>query len=253
MMVKKAFDHCADDYARHRPPYPAGVFDVLASGAVGGASGRVADVGAGTGIFSRRLAECGWSVIAVEPSEAMLAHVSDSRADGRVRRLCAAAEATGLADGSVALVTAAQAFHWFNPPYALAEFARVLNPGGRLALCWNNRDGTRGEFVAAYEALIARYNRKYNREYRRQDWVAKIAACGAFEAAEYHRFEHVWSLPAAGFVGFSRSVSYIRNVLSREEMPRFEDDLRALMERHFGGGGACCVPLRTDLWTARRR
>lgn len=216
----------------------------------------VADVGAGTGIFSRSLAARGWQVIAVEPSAKMLHLVGDasgacSTSHGPIALLCAAAEATALGDKSVTLVTAAQAFHWFNPPYALAEFARILLAGGVLALVWNNRDATRSEFVGAFESLVAQYNQSYNREYRQQDWAAKIGACGAFEPAKYHRLDHVWRISADGFIGFSRSVSYIRNVLSREQRPRFEDDLRKLICRHFGDDD-CRIPLRTDLWTARR-
>ncbi len=247
-MVKNAFDHCVDDYSRYRPSYPAEALDILAEKMASRAVCRVADVGAGTGIFARLLAARGWNVVAVEPSFAMLSRVGDPA----VLTLCAAAEATGLGDRSVDMVTAAQAFHWFNPPFALSEFARVLRPGGVLAMCWNNRDATRSAFVGAYESLIAHYNTRYEREYRVQDWPGKIATVGAFEPAEYHRVEHVWRLSADAFVGFSRSVSYIRNVLPREQMPRFEDDLRALMAEHFGEDD-CAVPLRTDLWTARRR
>ena len=251
---KKAFEHCATDYARYRPSYPAAVFDVLTDEAGAGAGRWAADVGAGTGIFSRLLADRGWRVLAVEPTETMLARAANGagKANISIARVCGTAEVTGVADASVALVTAAQAFHWFNPPYALAEFARILKPGGVLALTWNNRDASRSPFVAAYETLIARYNPAYHREYRRQDWAGKIAQAGAFESARYDRFDHAWRLPAERFVGFSRSVSYIRNVLSREDRPRFEADLRELIREHFGGND-CAVPLRTDLWTARRR
>lgn len=252
--MKRAFDHCAADYAQYRPLYPAGVFEALADLTAASADGEprlAADVGAGTGIFSRQLAACGWRVVAVEPSEAMLAHVaSDGAEDPDILRVCATAEATGLAGGSLELLTAAQAFHWFNPPYALAEFARVLRPGGLLALLWNNRDAGRSAFVEAYESLISQYNPAYRREYRQQDWPGKIAACGGFASAEYHRFDQVWSPSADELVGFSRSVSYIRNVLSRVQQPRFEDDLRQLAREHFGDEH-CRIPLGTDMWTAR--
>lgn len=254
--MKRAFDHCAGNYARYRPGYPEELFAVLGAEAGRRAGRFAADVGAGTGIFSRALAAGGWRVIAVEPSPAMLEHVARTSGcaggDPPIRLVCATAEATGLADRSVVLAAAAQAFHWFNPPYALAELARILQPGGLLALTWNNRDAGRSAFVEAYELLIGRYNPAYRREYRQQDWAGKIAASGAFEPARYHRFEHVWKLPAEGLVGFSRSVSYIRNVLSREQRPRFEDELRGLIREHFGNDD-CEIPLRTELWTARRR
>jgi len=265
--MKLAFDHCASDYARCRPTYPDAVFEALSAETGPPAKGSAAaDVGAGTGIFTRRLASFGWRVAAVEPSVAMLAHLADGDAgapresarvtegsQGRVVwRVAGAAEALPLAGASVELVTAAQAFHWFNPPHALAEFARALKPGGVLALTWNNRDRTRSPFVGGFDDLVSRYNPSYDREYREQDWAAKIALCGAFEPVRYHHTDHDWSMPQEDYVGFSRSASYVRNVLSNEQRPRFEDDLRRLMIEHFGRG-PCVVPLRNDLWTARRR
>jgi SAM-dependent methyltransferase len=57
------------------------------------------------------------------------------------RSLAGSAESTGLADGSVDLITAGQALHWFDPDVAPREFARILRPPGRLALVWNNFGG----------------------------------------------------------------------------------------------------------------
>jgi len=252
---KRAFDHCATDYAQHRPAYPKEVFDLLA-GMAGPPTERLcADIGAGTGIFSRALVDNGWRVVAIDPSAAMLSEVNESRqpdtAGYGIARICATAEATPLRTASVDLVTAAQSFHWFNPPYALAEFARVLSPSGTLAILWNNRDADRSPVVEQFEQLVARYNRKYDREYRVQDWAQKIAACGAFDRAHHHRFQHTWRLSAEALVGFTRSVSYIRNVIPTSQRPKFERDLLDLVERHFGPDD-CRIPLNTDIWTARK-
>lgn len=249
-----AFDHCADDYARHRPDYPSAVFELLNRATDEFPSRRVADLGAGTGIFSRRLAEHGWTVFAVDASRTLLQHVRPpgvSTMAGPIHTLCGVAEHVPLRDRSLALVTAAQAFHWFNPPYALTEIARVLTPGGTLALIWNNRDASRCPFTDAFESLVARFNPAYDREYRQQDWTAKIAASTQFDPARYERIDHDWPQNADAFVGFTRSASYIRNVLSRDARARFENDLRALIRQHFGNE-AFAIPLRTDIWIARR-
>src|SRR6185295_16889471 len=95
--------------------------------------------GAGTGISARLLADRGVRVVAVEPGDAM----SGSAArHPRVRWVAATAEAIGLDSASVDLVLCAQSFHWFRPEAALAEFARILRPRGRLAIVWNRRSTT---------------------------------------------------------------------------------------------------------------
>ncbi len=215
---------------------------------------RVADVGAGTGLFARGLIERGYQVIAVEPSLSMLRKLAGSASDSnaRLRPLCAAAERTGLADASMHLITCAQSFHWFNPAFALAEFGRVLRPGGALVLTWNNRDGRASVLVAKFEELVRKYNPAYDVGYRRQAWGAQIDAGGLFEPTRYVELEWNWKRSTEEFIGFTRSVSYIRNVISRERIGVFEEELRGILDRH-GDGGSVCIPMRTDCWSAIRR
>src|SRR5690606_20302088 len=91
-----------------------------------------ADVGAGTGIFSRLLLELGCRVVLVEPSAPMLARAR-ARLAGRpgATFVAARAESTALATATVDWVTVAQAFHWFDVAAARVEVARILRPGGR--------------------------------------------------------------------------------------------------------------------------
>ena len=254
---KPAFDHCADDYARYRPGYPRELFERLMELCAAMQEVRVADVGAGTGLFARGLIERGYGVIAVEPSLSMLRQLAGSASDSnasnaRLRPLCAAAERTGLADASMNLITCAQSFHWFNPPLALAEFGRVLRPGGALVLTWNNRDGRASPLVAEFEELVRKYNPAYDVDYRGQAWGAKIDAGGLFEPTRYVELEWNWKRTPEEFIGFTRSVSYIRNVISRERIGVFEEQLRGLLDRH-AEGGSVCIPMRTDCWSAIRR
>lgn len=94
----------------------------------------VADIGAGTGIGSRQLADQGAQVIAIEPGVDMRRGAPTY--DG-VKFIEGSAENIPLETASVDLVTAFQAFHWFNFTKSLQEFRRILKPNGRLALVWN--------------------------------------------------------------------------------------------------------------------
>ncbi|HSH75785.1 MAG TPA: class I SAM-dependent methyltransferase, partial [Longimicrobiales bacterium] len=101
----------------------------------------VADVGSGTGIATELFLRHGNTVFAVEPNEAMR-RAAERRLGGHpgFRSVSGAAERTGLPPGTLDLVVAAQAFHWFDAEAAREEFARVLRKPRRLALIWNTRD-----------------------------------------------------------------------------------------------------------------
>ena len=113
------FSAAADLYHRYRPSYPEALLGWIERTTGLPPPARVADVGCGTGISSRPLAERGYAVTGVDPNEAMLAH---ARAAGGADYRLGSATDTGLPGGSFDLVTVAQAFHWFDVPAALAEF-----------------------------------------------------------------------------------------------------------------------------------
>ncbi|HEY0856020.1 MAG TPA: class I SAM-dependent methyltransferase [Albitalea sp.] len=127
-------------YAASRPAYPGTLFERLAALGALPSNADVADIGAGTGLLTRGLLERGHRVVAVEPSGEMRAE-ADAVLGGFAgyRSVAGTAEATTLAPQSVDLVTAAQAFHWFDIPLARREFARILRPAGHAALIWNDR------------------------------------------------------------------------------------------------------------------
>ena len=91
------------------------------------------------------------------------------------------AEAIPLPDASVDVVTVAQAFHWFDAPAALAEIARVLAPGGGLAILWNERDESTA-WVAEMSRLIRWHERTVSR-YQHVDWAEIVARRRAVHAA----------------------------------------------------------------------
>ena len=153
----RRFSDRVDTYVRARPGYPAEVVDVLRERAGLGPGSVVADVGAGTGIFTRLLAATGARVHAVEPNEAMLAALIESLGPtSTVRTHRRPAEATNLSPASIDLITAAQAFHWFDRDAVGAEFRRILRPTGAVAIIWNGRVTTT-PFTVGYEELLRRW------------------------------------------------------------------------------------------------
>ncbi len=135
-------------YRRHRPGYPDAVLDLLLEG-LGPPEGlAAADLGAGTGLSSRLLASRMGRVLAVEPDARMRAQ---AEAGANVVWVDGTAERTGLPDGAVDLAAFFQAFHWFDPDRAVAEFRRIARR--RIALVQYERDETQ-PFARAYGALI---------------------------------------------------------------------------------------------------
>ena len=147
------FSNRVDAYVRARPGYPPALVHLFGLGP----ADPVADVGSGTGLLTELFVAAGHPTFAVEPNGPMRA-AAEARLGDRpnFRSVNGTAEATTLPDGSVALVTAAQAFHWFDVDRARAEFRRILRPAGTVALIWNERRRSAG-FTADYQALVGRY------------------------------------------------------------------------------------------------
>ncbi len=129
----------AASYTQGRRGYPEGLLDLLAK------EGRreplrAADAGSGTGILSRAMLERGWTVYGVEPNNDMREEAEKLlREFPLFHSVPGTAEHTLLPDASVDLVTAAQAFHWFDAAAFKRECRRILAPGGKTALIWNSR------------------------------------------------------------------------------------------------------------------
>ncbi len=143
-------------YARHRPGYPDALRDALTSMGILRAGDDVADVGSGTGLLSELLLAAGCRVHAVEPNAKMREEAE--RRLGHEPRFVSVegrAERTTLPDASVSLVAAGQAFHWFDPVAARAEFVRILKSPARALLIWNVRRTDASPFMSDCEELIA--------------------------------------------------------------------------------------------------
>lgn len=198
--ARVGFGAGADAYAKGRPSYPPEAVSYIASRFP--PSPVVLDLAAGTGIFTALLAPFAARLVAVEPVESMRAKIAgaDTVLDGT-------AESIPLDDASVDAVTVAQAFHWFRYDEALREIARVLRPGGVLALVWNRRDESE-PWVARMSEII-HWRAHQVSEYDRIDWPAVVGEVGLFGPVEHRSFSWSHMVDRPLLAERVRSVSYI--------------------------------------------
>lgn len=143
---RTSFGDLAGDYDAVRPEWPVTTLDWLLGSPAAGATLDVLDLGCGTGKGTRTLAGMGHRVAALDPSQGMVNTLSESlrrlpdHVAARVEVRVGAAEDLPLDDASVDAVTVLQAWHWFDERSAARECARVLRPGGTLAMGWHHRD-----------------------------------------------------------------------------------------------------------------
>src|SRR5579863_1204668 len=161
---KERFSNRVEDYVRYRPGYPDAILDVLRDECGLTSESVVVDVGSGTGLLTRLFLENGNVVYGVEPNAAMReAGEQFLETYPHFCSVAATAEATTLPAASADFVVAAQAFHWFEPKTARAEFRRVLRPNGWVAVIWNERNKGLTPFLEAYEQLLQTYGTDYKK------------------------------------------------------------------------------------------
>lgn len=186
------FDSRVANYAAYRPGYPPALMAFLRDELGLGPGSAVADVGSGTGILSELLLRENCRVFAVEPNAAMReAAEAALGGDPNFVSVAGTAEATTLEDASVDFATAAQAFHWFDTERARAEFRRVLRPGGRAVVVWNNRRLDATAFLRDYESLLRRFGTDYAQvaaTYGDRNSLGKFFAPG-YQAKQFDNFQ----------------------------------------------------------------
>lgn len=235
------FSDRAEDYAQYRPSYPEATIDLILQGLLPPVI--AADVGAGTGISARLLADRGVQVWAIEPNLAMrqaaIAHPG-------VTLQASTAEQTGLPDEAVHLVTCFQAFHWFEPIATLREFHRILKPDGRLAIVWNERDRA-DPFTQRYSDVVRQLSNQHPAESRVQ------AIQPLFDSPDFHNvrqqtFQYQQTMDFTGLVGRARSISYIPNDATSQH--RLMTELQALVDQWMDDQGQVTLSYHTTVFLA---
>ncbi|MEO1329119.1 MAG: methyltransferase domain-containing protein [Pseudomonadota bacterium] len=212
------FEGLAEVYDLRRPGFPPGAFEALLARAPAEGPRLLVDVGAGTGLATRgfmAVAPESWRAIAVEPGADMRRRGAERLAEEpRATVIEGAAEALPIEDGSVSIVIAARALHWFDQPAFFGEARRVLAPDGVVAGLFNRIDPH-----PALDAAEAFFEEEGSDLVRRGNYDANTFA--AFEAAEgfgpTERVEIPWRVEVddEGLVGMLFSRSRLRGVIDR--------------------------------------
>jgi len=230
------FSSRVEHYRLYRPRYPKEVLRILRDENLLHPGAVIADLGSGTGFLAELFLEAGHTVHGVGPNremreagEAVLAGYSGfSSVDG-------SAEHTTLPDDSMDLITAGQAFHWFDVPATKLECQRILRPGGAVSAIWNERRVEDDAFQAEYDLFM----REFGTDYDQMSFQHKVVESdfdGFFTASWFVRdCFNEQRLDFAGLQGRLLSTSYI----PREGAPRFEEmmaALRVLFDRYQNDG-----------------
>ncbi len=245
----KRFTERVQQYARHRPGYPAEVMRTLSHEYSLVPSSIVSDIGSGTGILTRMFLDNGNTVYAVEPNPDMRRAAENSLGGyAGFHSVSGTAEHTSLPVGSIDFLTAAQAFHWFDRGKAKGEFRRILKPDGLVVLLWNERDTTSSAFLREYERLLLTFGTDYREVDHRK--VDQNVVGGFLEGGHRHfLFEQTQTVDFEGLKGRLLSSSYVPN----EDDPECPPMLEALgvIFRNFQRAGRVTFVYRTQMYCGR--
>lgn len=230
------FTKLADKYAQYRPAYSPFVLDATL-GLIDKNNAKIdfADVGAGTGIWTRMVASQGCQTTAVEPNENMRTH-GIQQSDKSIEWLDGQAEKTGLRSSSKDLLTMASSFHWTDFDQATAEFARVLRPGGIFMATWNTRlievNPLLVEIEKKLHEIIPDLKRvSSGRSEFTSSLQERLRDSPNFEDAIYIEGQHIERQTPAHYIGLWRSVNDIQAQAGAE---RFEQFISFIQERIRG-------------------
>ena len=218
------FTSRVEAYVKYRPGYPHAVVELLQAECGINQDSVLADVGSGTGILSELFLKNGNQVIGIEPNPAMRSASETllKRYPG-FRIVDGSAEGTTLPEASVDLITAGQAFHWFDRPKCRIEFLRILKPSSFVVLIWNDRRLASTAFLSAFEELLQKFGTDYKQVSGRNatEEIAEFFAPGGFKLMA---FENSQLFDFESLKGRVMSASYT----PEPGNPQFEPMLNAL-------------------------
>lgn len=249
------FTALAESYAKFRPGYSHFVSDAF----LGLCKKPIteidfADVGAGTGIWTRAVASKGISsAIAIEPNDEMRAQGSASESASDIVWKKGHAEDTGLESESVDLLTMASSFHWTDFDQATKEFCRVLKPEGIFGCLWNTRRIAGNSMLEEIEAKLKELSPNMKRiSSGRSDFCdslsKRLRECGKFKDVLQLQGYHEEVMTPDRYLGIWESVNDVRVQLG---VAKFEAFLTFIKGR-LSGLNQFSVGYDTVAWVAQK-
>ena len=199
------FSDRAGHYRLYRPEYPKEILQFLQDKTGLNTNSKIADIGSGTGIFTKLFIDSQHEVYAVEPNKEMRFQAEESlKANPNFHSINGTAEQTNLPGNFVDIITVAQAFHWFNPDETRKEFERILKQGGHILLVWNIMQSNT-PFLKAYNELKEYYAHTIVHTHRAN--LERIQEIFAPSPVLYHTLDQYQTLDMRGLIGHLESFS----------------------------------------------
>lgn len=229
------FTSRVETYAKYRPGYPAEIVELFKRECGLTPDSIVADIGSGTGKLTELFLANGNVVFGIEPNGSMR-EVAERifHEQPNFRSVDGSAESTTLADASVDVITAGQAFHWFDAPKTRLEWVRILKPSGWAALIWNERELQTTPFLNDYEEMMLKFGTDY-KDVRHENVEPTIESFFAPDAFQLRTFPNRQVFDFDGLRGRVRSSSYT----PEPDHPNFDpmmDRLKTIFDKHQENG-----------------
>jgi SAM-dependent methyltransferase len=225
----ESFGSVAADYDRYRPSYPDALIDDL----VDLGAKRVLDVACGTGKLAVALLACGMAVLGVEIDPDM---AEVARSHGIIVEV-GAFETWDDGGRTFDLITCGQGWHWIDPDQGTAKAARLLNPGGTLALAWNYAeldDDTKAALGAVYREHAPELVLHSHAHDEDDDHVRRLKESGLFTSVRTHRYKWSMTLTADQWIGTIGTYSD-HIALPADQRERLLAALREVIDERGGG------------------
>lgn len=223
------FTELAENYSKYRPAYSPMVLSAIL-GLVDKKSEDLdfVDVGAGTGIWTRMVAQRGCRMTAVEPNDQMREYGQKGNGQFNIRWVAGSAEETNLDVNCCDLLSMASSFHWPDFDKAVKEFFRLIRPKGYFVALWNPRYLEANPLLAEIEQKLKDMAPEMKRKSSGRsefcnNLTNKLLECGYFKDVVYLENRHIEEMTQERYLGVWESVNDIRSQIGEPGFRKFMD------------------------------